>query len=92
MSRADQIALGWFACSSAVAFLAFGLDKWQAGRGAVRISEFKLVLLAAIGGWPGGLLGMICLRHKTAKWPFKLKFGLALVPFVVEVWVWWRFR
>lgn len=92
MSRVDQIALGWFVAWSVVAFLAFGLDKWRAGRGAERISEFTLIALAALGGWPGGWLGMILFRHKTAKWTFKLKFALALIPFAAEVWAWWRFR
>jgi uncharacterized membrane protein YsdA (DUF1294 family) len=92
MSRVDQFAIGWFALWSAVAFFAFGLDKRRARRGAERVSEFTLVALAALGGWPGGLLGMIRFRHKTAKWTFRLKFALALIPFAAEVWTWWRFR
>ncbi len=75
-----------------VTVLAFGFDKWRAGRAGQRVSEFKLTLLAALGGWPGGFLGMVLFRHKTAKWTFKFKFVLALVPFVVEVWAWWHWR
>jgi uncharacterized membrane protein YsdA (DUF1294 family) len=89
MSRVDQFALGWFGLWSVVTFLAFGWDKWRASRGAERISELTLVLLSALGGWPGGLAGMILFRHKTAKWSFKLKFALALFFFAAEVWGWW---
>ena len=92
MSRIDQFAMGWFAAWSVVAFLAFGWDKWRAGRSGQRVSEFALVLFAALGGWPGGLLGMIFFRHKTAKWTFKLKFTLALLPFAAEIWTWQHFR
>jgi len=56
------------------------------------VSEFSLVLLGALGGWPGGLLGMIVFRHKTAKLTFKLKYALALIPFAVEVWAWLHWR
>jgi uncharacterized membrane protein YsdA (DUF1294 family) len=31
-------------------------------------------------------------RHKTAKWTFKLKYGLALLPFATELWAWWHWR
>lgn len=92
MNTIDTIALGWFGILSVVTWLAFGLDKWRAGRGGQRVAESQLALLAALGGWPGGLLGMILFRHKTAKWTFKLKFALALVPFVAEVWAWWHWR
>lgn len=75
-----------------VTFLAFGLDKWKAGRPGQRISENKLLLLGALGGWPGGFCGMNVFRHKTAKWTFKLKFALAAIPFALEIWAWWHFR
>jgi uncharacterized membrane protein YsdA (DUF1294 family) len=78
--------------ASIVTFLVFGFDKWRAGGGRRRVSEFTLVSLAALGGWPGGLLGMNVFRHKTAKWTFKLKFAFALVPFGAEVWAWQHWR
>jgi uncharacterized membrane protein YsdA (DUF1294 family) len=92
MSRLDLIALVWCGGWSVVAFLAFGYDKWRAGGSGQRVSEFTLVLFGALGGWPGGLLGMNLFRHKTAKWTFKLKYALALIPFSAEVWAWWHFR
>ena len=92
MKFADSLALGWFAASGLAACLAFALDKWRAGRAGRRVSELTLLLLGAIGGWPGGLLGMMLFRHKTSKWTFQFKYALALAPFAAEVWVWFRWR
>lgn len=92
MNTLDSVALVWFVFFNVTAFLAFGFDKWRAGRSGRRVPELNLVLLAALGGWPGGLLGMNVFRHKTAKWSFKLKYALALIPFVAEVWAWLHWR
>ena len=51
-----------------------------------------LALLGAFDGWPGGIIGMKLFQHKTAKWTFKLKYGLALLPFAAEIWAWWHWR
>lgn len=92
MSRVDLFASGWLATWSVIAFLAFGWDKWRAGRSGQRVAEFTLVLFGALGGWLGGWLGMNLFRHKTAKGSFKLKYALALIPFAAELWAWWHFR
>ena len=88
----DTFAAVWFAAFNLVTWLAFGFDKWRAGRKQRRVPEFTLALLGALGGWPGGLVGMKTFRHKTAKWTFQLKYALALVPFAAEVWAWWHWR
>lgn len=49
-------------------------------------------MLGALGGWLGGLLGMMVFRHKTAKWTFKFKYALALIPFTAEIWAWLHWR
>ena len=82
----------WFAGFNAAAFIMFGLDKWRASRSERRVAESSLVLLGALGGWPGGVLGMILFRHKTAKLTFKLKYALAFIPFVAEIWAWRHWR
>ena len=92
MKIPDLFAAVWFAAFSAVTFLAFGFDKWRAGRAGQRVSEFALVMFGALGGWPGGLFGMVVFRHKTAKWTFKFKYAVALVPFAAEVWAWLHWR
>ncbi len=92
MKIPDTLVFAWLAVLGAVTFLAFGYDKWRASRSGRRVPESSLVLLGALGGWPGGLLGMIVFRHKTAKWTFKLKYALALIPFAAAVWAWLRWR
>lgn len=92
MSVLDQVALAWFGGGSVITFMAFGWDKWRAGRSGQRVSEWTLVLLGALGGWLGGIVGMRVFRHKTAKGTFKLKYTLALLPFAMELWAWWHWR
>ena len=72
--------LAWLAVASAWAFLLFGFDKGRAGRnGAGRVSEAALCWVSALGGWPGGLLGLLLFRHKSAKASFQVKFAAAFV-------------
>lgn len=92
MKIPDTVALAWLATFSVVTFLAFGYDKWRAGRAGRRVPEMTLVLLGALGGWVGGLIGMQVFRHKTVKWTFWLKYALGLPFFVAGVWLWWSGR
>ena len=92
MKIPDPFALAWFVAFSVVTFLAFGYDKWRASRAGWRVPEMSLVLLGALGGWLGGLIGMQIFRHKTAKWTFWLKYALGLPFFAAELWLWWRSR
>lgn len=65
-----------------LAFLVYGLDKQKAKRGAWRIPEATLLLLAAIGGSVGAFAGMQVFRHKTRH----LKFTLGVpVIFLLQV-------
>ena len=48
-----------------VTFLVYGIDKLKAKQGSWRISEATLLILAAIGGSIGALLGMKIWHHKT---------------------------
>ena len=85
-SKPQLALLAWIGVTSVWAFLLFGFDKWRAGRtNARRVSEFSLLLASALGGWPGGLLGIILFRHKSAKLSFKFKFALAFVVWVTLV-------
>jgi uncharacterized membrane protein YsdA (DUF1294 family) len=86
LKTADQWMLAWVAVTSASAFLLFGFDKWRAGRtGRRRVAESSLWLVSALGGWPGGLLGIIVFRHKSSKPSFRFKFSLALIVWVALV-------
>jgi uncharacterized membrane protein YsdA (DUF1294 family) len=83
-------AAGWLPLSSAWAFLLFGFDKWRANRGGRRISEAALCWVSALGGWPGGLLGMLVFHHKSAKGSFQLKFAAAFLVWAGLVYAAWR--
>ncbi len=63
-----------------VTFLVYGIDKWKAKQGSWRISEATLLILAAIGGSIGALLGMRVWHHKTMH--KKFKYGLPLILLV----------
>lgn len=59
-------------------FIVYGIDKWKAVNGKWRIPEATLLILAAIGGSIGALLGMQIWHHKTRH--LKFKYG---VPFIL---------
>jgi|GEM_PF-1504382 len=88
----DSFAVLRFAAFSAVAFVICGFDKWRASGSGGRVPESLRVMPGALGGWPGGLLGMTVFRHKTARRMFKCKYALALIPFAAEVWAWLNWR
>jgi len=59
-------------------FALFGIDKWKAVHDRWRIPESKL-LLAAVFGVFGALLGMLVFRHKIRK----LKFAIGVPAILV---------
>lgn len=75
----QQALLLGMVATSGWAFVLFGFDKWRAGRGGRRVAEATLLWVSALGGWPGGLLGLIVFRHKSAKASFQLKFAAAFL-------------
>lgn len=82
-SQAFQIFCGWLAWASLWAFGLFGIDKWRAKHDqAHRIRQSSLLLVSALGGWPGGLLAILVFRHKSAKASFLLQFFAAFIAFV----------
>lgn len=66
-----------------ITFLVFGYDKRQAKNNKRRVSEFHLLLLTAIGGTIGGLLGMNFFKHKTNKFSFILSFYTIMILQIV---------
>ena len=67
----------WVLLTSAVTFFVFGIDKWKAKRGARRIRERTLFVLAATGGSIGAWLGMKVWHHKTLHKSFR--FGIPAI-------------
>ncbi len=70
--------------ANAVAFLAFGYDKWKAARGGRRVPEARLLGFAFCCGAPGAWLGVRVFRHKTRKAGFLAR--LALVTVANPLW------
>ncbi len=62
-----------------VTFFVFGYDKRQAQKGAWRVSERILFLLAVIGGSIGAIAGMYYFHHKTKHTRFRLGMPAILV-------------
>ncbi|MGB3071915.1 MAG: cold shock and DUF1294 domain-containing protein [Ottowia sp.] len=59
---------------SVITFVTYAADKSAAKRGAWRISEQTLHLMALLGGWPGALVAQQALRHKSSKMEFRTVF------------------
>ncbi len=53
-----------------IGFSLMGIDKWKAKRGAFRVPENTLFIIALIGGSLGSIIGMYTFRHKTRHWYF----------------------
>ena len=68
-----------------VTFLVYGIDKWKAKQGSWRISEATLLILAAIGGSIGALLGMKIWHHKTMHKKFKYSLPLILIIQIILI-------
>jgi uncharacterized membrane protein YsdA (DUF1294 family) len=93
MKPLDQLVLAWVGLTSAAAFALFGFDKLRAKQpGRRRISEYHLVLAGALGGWLGGLGGLLFFRHKTAKLSFMLKYAVGFVVWAGLIYLWYRRR
>lgn len=63
---------------SIVSFVAYGVDKKQAGNGSRRIRERTLHLLAFLGGWPSAWFAQRHFRQKTRKRSFQIVFWLVV--------------
>ncbi len=76
---------------SAVVFVMFAVDKHAATRGRRRIPEATLHTAELLGGWPGALLGMRLLRHKSSKRRYQAVTA-AIIVVHAAAWVlvlWW---
>ncbi len=67
------MALAFIGLMSVVTFAAYARDKRAARAGDWRTREGTLLLLAAIGGSPGALIGQNVLRHKRRKRSYQRK-------------------
>lgn len=65
-----------------IAFILYGIDKWNARKGLRRIPEKTLLTIAAVGGSVGAYGGMWYFRHKIRKPKFSI--GVPVI-FVIHV-------
>ena len=68
-----------------LAFVLYGVDKSRAKRGAWRISEKTLLLVALLGGAFGALAGMLFFRHKTRHTVFRIGLPLMAILWAVTL-------
>lgn len=64
--------LGYLMVINIITLVAYGMDKRKAKKESWRIPEKTLLLLTAVGGSIGALLGMYGFRHKTKHLKFVL--------------------
>ncbi|MBQ6897292.1 MAG: DUF1294 domain-containing protein [Oscillospiraceae bacterium] len=75
------IILWGFIIVNIVTFILFGIDKYKAKKGKMRISERTLLTWCVLGPF-GGYVGMYQFRHKYKKFRFQLiLFVMCLVQF-----------
>lgn len=65
-----QIIICYLLIMNVIGFFFMGIDKWKAKKRAWRIPEATLLLIAALGGAAGSMLGMHLFHHKTRHWYF----------------------
>lgn len=68
-----------------LAFIAMGLDKYKAKKGAWRTPESTLITLVLLGGGIGGIAGMYTFRHKTKKPSFFIGFPAILIIQIIVI-------
>lgn len=66
-----ELAAAYLLAVNGLTWAAFAFDKRAAERGAWRVPERRLLMLAVLGGTPGALCAQQILRHKTRKEPFR---------------------
>jgi uncharacterized membrane protein YsdA (DUF1294 family) len=71
--------LGVYGVMSVACFIAYYRDKRKSIRRQWRTPEATLHLMELLGGWPGGLLAQLTLRHKTRKMTYQLTFWLIVL-------------
>lgn len=69
--RLPLVVLGLYLGASALAFVAYALDKSAAINDQWRTQESTLHLFGLVGGWPGALAAQRVLRHKSKKTSFQ---------------------
>lgn len=87
-----RLLLYYFLAVNLLTFATYGIDKYKARHARWRVREASLLLLAALGGSIGALLGMHLFRHKTQHKKFRYGVPLILLAQVaVAVFCYYRY-
>ena len=73
-----KLLLYYLLIINAAGLLLMLVDKWKAKKNRWRVRESTLLLIAALGGSVGCLIGMYLFRHKTRHLKFTLGIPLIL--------------
>lgn len=87
-----RLLLYYLLAVNLLTFATYGIDKYKARHARWRVREASLLLLAALGGSIGALLGMHLFRHKTQH--KKFRYGVPLILLVqvaVAVFCYYRY-
>ena len=80
-----KYVLIFFLVINIVTMCVYGVDKKKAIKNKLRIPEATLILLAAIGGSIGAIIGMKVFHHKTKKAKFFIGVPAILILQIVLV-------
>lgn len=86
--KVGYILLAYFAVVTLVAFILMGVDKHKAKKGAFRISEASLFVIALLGGSIGSTAGMLVFHHKTNHWYFQFFMPCITLLQVLGILIW----
>jgi len=83
-----SLLVSWLVSINVVAFLVYGFDKMKAQGKGLRVPENVLYGVVVVGGWGGGLAGMVLFRHKVSKGRFQQAFWTIIVLEIAAICVW----
>ncbi|MBI4357265.1 MAG: DUF1294 domain-containing protein [Gammaproteobacteria bacterium] len=69
----------WYTTMSLLTFMVYAFDKEAARKNRHRVREATLHTLELAGGWPGALLAIFLLRHKSAKLSYRFVLGFIIL-------------
>lgn len=71
---------GWLLLVNSMTIAAFRIDRRRAISGQWRVSRQTLLMLAALGGWPGAKLVQAMCQRKLHRRPFRRLIDLSILP------------
>ena len=79
VGRLPFVVLALYVFFSVISFFVYRHDKLAAQQNQRRTGEGTLILLGALGGWPGAFVAQQFFRHKTKKRSFQIAFWVTVL-------------